>query len=114
MDSLPATSKRARGISERKVRPVSSTAPPRQKFNTPPFPSLTMPSPPQKQRDLWKEFRAFLDSKQPDDLTRYLLLPLQRVPQYLTMLVNLLGVTKETDPDYEKLKEVCIVSRSPA
>lgn len=63
----------------------------------------------QKQRDLRKEFAQFLDSK-PDQLEAMLMAPLQRVPQYLTMLINLLGVTDTTHPDYEKLLQVSVLS----
>lgn len=64
----------------------------------------------QKQRDLRKEFRAFcdkLEQQRPGEpLETLLMLPLQRVPQYLNSLVNLLGVTATDAQDYEKLKQV--------
>lgn len=61
--------------------------------------------PPQKQRDIRKEFNTFLDGK--DDRLEFLLMaPLQRVPQYLVSLVNLLGLTDTAHPDYQQLKEV--------
>lgn len=60
---------------------------------------------PQKQRDLRKEFNTFVDGKD-EQLESLLMAPLQRAPQYLVLLVNLLGLTDTAHPDYQQLKEV--------
>ncbi|KNC84834.1 hypothetical protein SARC_02975, partial [Sphaeroforma arctica JP610] len=67
----------------------------------------------EKQKAVREGFDAFL-KRQPETLESLLLTPVQRVPRYLLLLVNLLSSYDEQDPDYASLKKAVKVISSVA